>query len=260
MRRMGISLGMRPELRTTCGGKRGARGRGGGGHGGVADGIAVDDELNAAIALAAFGGVVRSDGLHFAEAAGGDGRTRDALFGEKIADGIGAAFGELLVEIVAADAVRVALDLKREARMREDDAGDFGEFFARARLERVAAGVKKNVRHVDDEAASGVASLQNGIELTEELGTKLGFFGFGLRGGLARFFGFGFGGALLGDGSGAVASGLLGGGLRGLVLEQSGGAGLLGFGFLAGGFGGGLLRFLLHAQGFGLGSFGLLAS
>src|SRR6267378_3017626 len=223
MRRMGISLGMRPELRTTCGGKRGARGRGvagqfstkgkywcgnskarlasegrpytrgrreketcrkkeghprrvplrlekldaasglalrcwsGGGHGGVADGVAVDDELDAAVALAAFGGVVGGDGLHFAEAAGGDGRTGDALLRKEIADGIGAAFGELLVEIVAADAVGVALDLERQAGMREDDAGNFGELFACAGLEGVAAGVKKNIRHVDDEAASGVA-------------------------------------------------------------------------------------------------------
>ena len=46
------------------------RGRG---RGGAADGVAVNDELDAAVALAAFGGVVRSDGLRFAEAAGGYG-------------------------------------------------------------------------------------------------------------------------------------------------------------------------------------------
>src|SRR5437667_6822194 len=79
--------------------------RRGGGHGGVADGVTVDDELDAAVALAAFGGVIGGDGLVLAEAAGGNGRTGDALLGEKIADGIGAAFGELLIEIVAADAV-----------------------------------------------------------------------------------------------------------------------------------------------------------
>jgi len=32
--------------------------RSGGGHGGVADGVTVDDEFDAAVALAAFGGVV----------------------------------------------------------------------------------------------------------------------------------------------------------------------------------------------------------
>src|SRR5437016_6963780 len=89
--------------------------RRGGGHGGVADGVTVDDELDAAVALAAFGGVIGSDGLVLAEAAGGNGRTGDALLGEKIADGIGAAFGELLIEILAADAVGVTFDLEREA-------------------------------------------------------------------------------------------------------------------------------------------------
>ena len=43
----------------------------GGDWGGFADGVAVDDEFDAAIALAAFGGVVRGYGLSFAEAAGG---------------------------------------------------------------------------------------------------------------------------------------------------------------------------------------------
>jgi len=44
-----------------------------GGSRGVADGLAVDDQLDAAIALAAFGGVVGGDRLRFAEAVGGDG-------------------------------------------------------------------------------------------------------------------------------------------------------------------------------------------
>ncbi len=106
-------LGMRPPLRTTGGGKGGARERGGteqfgtneggkrkkgearcivplqgktwmrrsllalgdwpGGSRGVADSVAVDDELDAAVALTAFGGVVGGDRLRFAEAVGGDG-------------------------------------------------------------------------------------------------------------------------------------------------------------------------------------------
>src|SRR5438309_8709114 len=103
--------------------------------------------------------------------------------------------------------------------MRENDAGNFGELFAGAGLEGVAAGVKEHIRHVDDEAASGVASLQDGIELIEELGAKLGFLGFGLRGGLASLFGFGFGGALLRLSGGAILGGLVGGSLRGLLLN-----------------------------------------
>src|SRR5258708_1364694 len=83
----------------------------------------------------------------------------------------------------------------------------------RAGLAGVGGGVEEHVGHVDDEAAGGVAGLQNGIELIEELGAHLSFFGFGLRGGLARFFGFGFGGALLSDGGGPVSCGLVSGGL-----------------------------------------------
>src|SRR5216684_1598784 len=108
---------------------------------------------------------------------------------------------------------------KPRAGMRENDAGDFGEFFARAGLERVAAGVKENIRHIDDEAAGGVAGLQDGIQLREELRAKLTFFGFGLRGGLARSFGVRLGG-------GPVAAGLCGVGLRGGSIFGS----LLGFG------------------------------
>ena len=187
------------------------RGRGGG-HGGIADGVTVDDEFDAAVSLAAFGVVVGSDGLRFTEAAGGDGRGRDALLGEKIADGIGAAFGELLIEFVATDAVGVALDLEREAGMRENDAGNFGELFACAGLEGVAAGVEKHIRHIDDETARGIAGLQNGIQLAEQLRAQLGFIGFGLRSGLASFLGFSFGGS-------PVASSLCGSSFGGLLLR-----------------------------------------
>src|SRR5260370_11938819 len=131
------------------------RPRSGGGRGGTADGVTVDDELDAPVALAACGGLVGGDRLRFAEAVGRDGRRRYALFGEKIADGVGAALGELLIEFVAADAIGVALDLEQEAGMREDNAGNFGEFFAGAGLESVAAGVENDVRHVADEAAGG---------------------------------------------------------------------------------------------------------
>src|SRR5260370_10988879 len=57
--------------------------RGGGGYGRVADGVAVDDELDAAVALAAFGGVLCGDGLALAADAGrGAGRRAAALSGD----------------------------------------------------------------------------------------------------------------------------------------------------------------------------------
>ena len=43
-----------------------------GGHGGVADGVAVDDELDAAVALAAFGRVVGGHGICLAESLRGN--------------------------------------------------------------------------------------------------------------------------------------------------------------------------------------------
>src|SRR5216683_1778655 len=239
----------------------------GGSRGGVADGVAVDHELDAAVALAAFRGLVGGDGLGFAETAGCDGRRRYALFSEKFAHGTGAALGKLLIEFVAADAVGVAFDLKHEAGMRENDAGNFREFFARAGLERVAAGVKENIRHIDDEAAGGVAGLQNGIQLREELRAKLTFFGFGLRGGLARSFGVRLGGGPVAAGlcgvglrGGSIFGSLLGFGLGGLLLREGGSAGLIGFLFLTRSFLSGLLGLLLHALGVGFGGFGLLAS
>ena len=89
---------------------------------------------------------------------------------------------------------------------------------------------------------------------------KIRFFGFGACGGLARFIGIGFRGALLIDCGGFISRCLFGGSLRGLLLRDSGGGGLLGFLFLARGIGGGFFRFLLHANGFGLGGFRLQAS
>ena len=46
----------------------------------------------------------------------------NSLLGEKIAHGIRAALGELLIEFIGAHAVRVAFDLQSEARMREQNA------------------------------------------------------------------------------------------------------------------------------------------
>src|SRR5579859_6135111 len=224
----------------------------GGDGGGLADGVAVDDEFDAAIALAALGGVVGGNGLRFAEAAGGHGAGGDALFGEEVADGIGAAFGELLIEVVGADAVGVTFDLECEAAVGEENSGNFGQLFARAGFERGTPRVEEHVRHIDDEATGGVTSLQNGIELFQELRAQLGFFVFGLRGGLQSFLGLSFGGVLLVE---SCLTSLLGFGLLFGGFER----GLFRFGFLPGGFLSGLLGFEFHALGFGLGLLGLKA-
>src|SRR5437660_37900 len=109
--------------------------------------------------LSAFGSIVGRDGLRLAKAARRDSRQGNPLLRKKISDAVGAAFGELLVEIVRADAVRMAFNLKRESGMREQDAGNLRELLASARFQRGAAGVEENVGHVDDEPPGAVTSL-----------------------------------------------------------------------------------------------------
>src|SRR6266436_7020526 len=220
------------------------------GRSGFSNRVAVDYEFDAAIALAAFGGVVGGHGLRLAESARGHCAGRHAFFREKIAHGIGAALRELLIKIVAADAVGVAFDLQREAFVGKENSRDFGELFAGSGLECGASGIEEDVRHIDDEAAGRVASLQNGIELLQELPSQLGFFVFGLRGGLQCLLGLGLGGVLLVQRGLArlLSLGLLLGGFERCLLR---------FGFLLGSFLRGLLRFEFHTLGFGFGLFRL---
>src|SRR5438270_12980680 len=75
---------------------------------GAADGVAVDDEFDAAVALRAFGGVVGSDRLRFAEAAAGDGRAGPAWLGQKIRPEAGRAPGGRRVEFAPAARARWA--------------------------------------------------------------------------------------------------------------------------------------------------------
>src|SRR5258708_40236056 len=112
--------------------------------------------------------------------------------------------------------------------------------------------MEENVRHIDDKASGRVASLQNGIQLLEELPSQLGFFVFGLRSGLKCLLGLGFGGVLLVQRglTRLLSLGLLFGGFERCLLR---------FGFLLGSFLRGLLRFEFHTLGFGFGLFRLNA-
>jgi hypothetical protein len=88
----------------------------------ISDGVAVHDELDAAISLAAFGGVIRRDGLRFSKAVRGDGRRGHSLLREKIAHGISAPLGKLLIEFIGAHAVRVAFDLQIQSGVSQNDS------------------------------------------------------------------------------------------------------------------------------------------
>src|SRR5581483_8585685 len=91
------------------------------------------------------------------------------------------------------------------------DAAYLGQLFARHGAKRAFATIEENVRHVDDEAARGVASLENGVELLQQPGTE--FLAFALRL-LELLLGFRRGRCV----GGAVALRLS---LRGLLLLKS---------------------------------------
>ena len=94
------------------------------------------------------------------------------MLAEVVTHGTSAIFGKGLVVRVAAHAIGVAFDGKRECRIGQDDAGNLGKLFARGRAKREFGRIEKNVRHVDDEAASGVPRFENGVELDKQAGAK----------------------------------------------------------------------------------------
>ena len=138
---------------------------GGGGSDFGADDFAGDDNLDAAILLAAGGGAVISDWIVQAESLGGDAARIQALVNQILADSTGALLGKLLVELFAADVIGVTFDGEIQTRMREDNSRKFGEAFAGFGLQIVFAEGKKNIAEIDDETADGVASFENGVEL-----------------------------------------------------------------------------------------------
>src|SRR5438270_10691163 len=119
-----------------------------------------------------------------------------------------------------------------QIRIGKHHAGHLRQFLARSRLQRELTGVKENVRDIDDQAARGVAGVEDSVELLQQLGAHLLAL-------LHRLL------ALLVRGGGRSAS-LFGFGLRLLLLLQRGLTSGVGFSFVTGGgFGGGLRLLLL---------------
>src|SRR5437762_3294606 len=92
--------------------------------GGLADGIAINYNFDAPIALTAFRRVVRRYGHRLAETLGARRRQRNALIAEKIAYRGRALLREPLIEIVAADAIGMPFDLQGELGVREQNSRD----------------------------------------------------------------------------------------------------------------------------------------
>jgi hypothetical protein len=88
---------------------------------------------------------------------------------EIAANGVSPLFGEALVELISAYAVGVAFDLKLQARVSQDDSGNLGQLHLSPGLQRVFAGVEQDIRHVDDQAASRFAGIEDVVELLAKL-------------------------------------------------------------------------------------------
>ncbi len=194
------------------------------------DNFARNDEFHPPIELSPFRSVVRGDGIAFSVPQRRDVLRIYTLADQEIAHRIGALFGQLLIQLVSTGAVGVSLDLQVQPGMRNDDPRYFCQGLARRRFQSVLAGIEEDVLHIRDQASGRFPRRQNGIELLQQLLTKLILFGFRL---LAETLGLGS--SLLGLSTGRIGL------LRGLL----GGGALLGFllGLLLGGRA--LLRFLL---------------
>ena len=155
---------------------RGASGkishRGRTGPNGISDHLSGYDEFDAAILLPARRRVVGSDWLRLAKPVRRHGRRGNAFLAEVVSHRTGTIFGKCLIVSVAAYAIGVALDGKRQRGVGEDDAGNLGQFLARGRAKREFGRIEKDVRHIDDEAASGISRLQDGVELHQQAGAK----------------------------------------------------------------------------------------
>src|SRR6516225_11683590 len=96
----------------------------------VADGVSGQDQLYAAVLLADFGAVVAGDRGRLAVAVRFDRAAGDSLLHEVIADSLRAHLRQRLVVFVAAHRVGVSFDRDMQARVGEDDAGNFREALA----------------------------------------------------------------------------------------------------------------------------------
>ena len=136
--------------------------------------------------LASRGRIVRGNRLGFAESSRSYRRRIDALLGEEIANSRRTLLRELLVEFIATSAVGVSFNLERQPWMREDNPGDFRQLFAGRRSQRELSRVKKDIRHVDDEAACRIPRFQDQIELPHQLAAQFLLFALGLLGRFSR--------------------------------------------------------------------------
>ena len=103
----------------------------------VADGFAGDEKFHSPVLLTTCGVIVGGYRQGVAETSGGNRIRRDSLLHQVVAHRAGTILRQRLVHGIAADIVRIAADFNVESRVGEQDSGDFRQFLARSRLQRI---------------------------------------------------------------------------------------------------------------------------
>src|SRR5262249_20646580 len=124
-----------------------------------------DDDFYAAILLPAFGSAVIGYWHGLPESRGSDGAGIETLIDQVLPHGLRALLGKRLIEGIAADIVRVPFNLQIQPRMRQHDAGKFGEALAGFRTQIEFRGGEKHVAEIHHQATRRVARLENLVEL-----------------------------------------------------------------------------------------------
>src|SRR6266403_3362783 len=91
------------------------------------------------------------------------------LFDQIVAYRFRALLRKLLVNLIAANVVRVPLDSKCQAGVCQDNTRQFGQLFPSLRTQVILAKIEEHVPHVDNEPAWSVTGFQNAVELIEKL-------------------------------------------------------------------------------------------
>ena len=114
-----------------------------------ADDFAGYHQFYATILLAAFRSFIGRDGPGLAEARRSRGRFWNSLLRQITPHALGALLGKLLIERFGPDAVGITFNGQPQSRIRENNAGDFGQLFTGQWAKRVFSGIEQHVGHID---------------------------------------------------------------------------------------------------------------
>ena len=131
----------------------------------LSDYVTANNHFHAPILLASGSCIVGSDRIGFAQSNGLYIAGVNSVRSKIIPNCICAALRQLEVVIIAADAVSVAFDVHVKGRVHRKDARNLRELLLGARFQRGLIEVEQDVGEAHNEAASGIPSLQNHVQL-----------------------------------------------------------------------------------------------